>query len=756
MTIPESLRTIFLAIFSNSVLQQSAPLLVLILIPLFVLFIRGHLYSLVTAAAAMFTSLSSALPWNWGDSHFASTDKHRKKKHVRTRAQQIAVNGDAKYGHEKKSDENQDGTYKYYPGLVNISGTYCFMNSTMQALASLSYLQPNIDAIHDKAEALDVPTPVVDAFQDLLHSLNTPASYPSSIRPIRMIDALSNFEPGKKSPLFSSRQHQDAQELFQLVSECIKKEAQVVDKEGQRDRGLGGLSELSPITNREVSKGVFDGLTANRRSCVECGYTEAVMHFAFDSWQLNVPRMAASCSIDDCLADYTRLELLTDCICRKCSMLATLHRTEQEAERLTEMANANEHPSSSKKKRAREARKFEAKVKLALEEGRIEEDIKGVKMEKVFSKASTKQAMIARPPPVLALHLNRSMHHGTYATKNSCRIVFPEILDLTPYTTSGKLSTSPSVPISSPPPPVNRSTTPTPSTVSTPRVLYRLSALVCHYGQHSFGHYVCYRRKPRPAFAGSQCFTPPKMPHFLECDCETCQYYGPVRDGDERTLIHPQPGRGWLRISDDSVQECGIESVLQEGSGAFMLYYERIVQPRPNIYPLGSPKGSEETVKPRANGSSTLGLTMVSQNTSIVGEEIKMPKPERAFGARVIRSVETGRSRSAFSSAKSVSSSHEASESVDGDLTQETSQPADALAESLPPMSVIEIVPSRSSSLLETSTRPASSCPSPSRDQSHALSPSRYAGTPQHHLQPPQSIDTSSQISPVLTVGLRA
>jgi ubiquitin carboxyl-terminal hydrolase 1 len=36
-------------------------------------------------------------------------------------------------------------------------------------------------------------------------------------------------------------------------------------------------------------------------------------------------------------------------------------------------------------------------------------------------------------------------------------------------------------------------------------------------------------------------------------------------------------GKGWLRISDDSVGECGIENVLAEGSAAFMLYYERAV-----------------------------------------------------------------------------------------------------------------------------------------------------------------------------------
>jgi hypothetical protein len=82
-----------------------------------------------------------------------------------------------------------------------------------------------------------------------------------------------------------------------------------------------------------------------------------------------------------------------------------------------------------------------------------------------------------------------------------------------------------------------------------PRVLYCLAAVVCHYGQHSFGHYVCYRRKPR----GSGRVGPPRLNGF-----------------------HATPGRGWLRASDDAVREVGIETVLQEGSGAFMLYYERV------------------------------------------------------------------------------------------------------------------------------------------------------------------------------------
>lgn len=183
------------------------------------------------------------------------------------------------------------------------------MDSTLQAMASLTYLQPYIEEIHSRAEALDVPTPVVDALRDILNSacffitnfcnpeantgfltaLNNPVTSPRSIRPIEMIDALARHSKGKHNPLFSSREHQDAQELFQLVSECIKTEAAAVDKEGHRDRGLGGLSQDTPQGARELAKSVFDGLTANRRSCRQCGYTEAVMHFGFDNWQLSVP-----------------------------------------------------------------------------------------------------------------------------------------------------------------------------------------------------------------------------------------------------------------------------------------------------------------------------------------------------------------------------------------------------------------------------------------------------------------------------------
>jgi ubiquitin carboxyl-terminal hydrolase 1 len=75
-------------------------------------------------------------------------------------------------------------------------------------------------------------------------------------------------------------------------------------------------------------------------------------------------------------------------------MLATHKRLVAEAEKLADAIKPEASPS--KKKRAREAKRMVALVKMAIDEGRIEDDLKGIKMEKVQSKASTKQAMVAR------------------------------------------------------------------------------------------------------------------------------------------------------------------------------------------------------------------------------------------------------------------------------------------------------------------------------------------------------------------------
>ncbi|KAF8345622.1 hypothetical protein F5887DRAFT_1282546 [Amanita rubescens] len=749
----------FIDLLESPFFQQLAPILVLLVVPACTLLFASRSDDFMG-----FDNFSLFAPWHWltgtNTAKGSASGRHRhhhrhlSKKHARVPHE--AANGSAK----PDPDEN-DG---YYPGLVNISGTYCFMNSTLQALASLYYLQPHVDTIHTNAEALDVPTPIIDTLQHLFQKLNTPRSSYHSIRPVDIIDALTNVE-GRTNALFYSREHQDAQELFQLLSECLKNEITAVDKEAKRDRGLGGLSR-NPETIKEIGKSVFDGLTANRRSCVTCEYTEAVMHFSLDNMQLSLPRFAAMCRLEDCLQEYTRLEILRDCVCRKCSLVATYRHLQHDVLMLEEATKPEMNPSNSKKKRLKEYRRMEARVQSALEQGRIEEDLKDVRMERVVSPA-TKQAMIARPPPVLALHINRSIY-GHYATKNTIRLIFPEVLDITPYMTSGNLSVKPTTSISTPPPKsttthseLRRSTTPTQSSSHHhhrnnhdhnhhSRTLYRLSAVVCHYGQHSFGHYICYRRKPRsPGLPKEKRWAPPTLvdPLLLreleidgvgdeECvkkDVNNKQYdlnldlgvdldgtsttastksnsdsgreESPstrprfVWDGEDFSEYGPGTGRGWLRISDDSVRECGIESVLAEGTAAFMLYYERVVVDIPGVYPSRKMSGesacdgrevrggveigigvrnadgmdgmnvdkagrdSEETLRPRTktivmNGSvntlvSEVGVGVMTKQerpaipVSMESSSIFSGKPSSlGLEPRIVRSVEAGRKRS--------------------------------------------------------------------------------------------------------------
>ena len=77
-------------------------------------------------------------------------------------------------------------------------------------------------------------------------------------------------------------------------------------------------------------------------------------------------------------------------------------------------------------------------------------------------------------------------------------------------------------------------------------------------------------------------------------------------------------GKGWLRISDDDVQECGIETVLADGSGVFMLYYEKVVHPRASVY--------LQTQMARPGRGAENGHSLEQSNGSMVGEMNIVPE----------------------------------------------------------------------------------------------------------------------------------
>ncbi|KAF9578005.1 hypothetical protein BGW38_006447, partial [Lunasporangiospora selenospora] len=254
----------------------------------------------------------------------------------------------------------------------------------------------------------------------------------------------------------------------------------------------------------------------------------------------------------------------------------------------------------------------------------IQYDVQGqipeLTLTKVFSRHSTKQVMIAKPPTVLCLHFIRSQYsmYGT-VSKNECRVAFPEILDLAEFCTNGVLSTIPNRPMSiwgeepvrvekketfvdSRPSPVQLSKRqqkaqqrrlqqqPSPIQQSQPkeeegqeagtrprpqRVLYRLQSIVVHHGSHSSGHFVAYRRKPKELVSKIQ----------IGGGLGGLVYGGDRWTEQEAGFLLSDP-TGWYRVSDETVDPSTIDHVLR--SNPYMCVYERIEIPTESNPPLPS------------------------------------------------------------------------------------------------------------------------------------------------------------------------
>lgn len=125
-----------------------------------------------------------------------------------------------------------------------------------------------------------------------------------------------------------------------------------------------------------------------------------------------------------------------------------------------------------------------------------------------------------QPPDALTFHVSRSSYYarGTFI-KNNCRIIFPEILILDRFTTTSELCGRAEAPISR-----------LGSGRRDPQDVYRLVSLVVHFGTHTSGHYITFRRIP---------------------------------------------GLGqWIKVSDEDVMACSVAEVL--AANPTMLMYERL------------------------------------------------------------------------------------------------------------------------------------------------------------------------------------
>ncbi|KAK4052024.1 ubiquitin-specific protease ubp1 [Microbotryomycetes sp. JL201] len=538
-----------------------------------------------------------------------------------------------------------------YPGLLNAAGNLCFLNATLQSLASLP---PLVDYLAQIPHSI-TPTPVADTLLMTLDALNFGSTRPSPLRPVQLATALANSSKQRRR-LLSSSEQQDAHELCTMIREAVDEEvarveharakvsndglAQIVHLLG--DKCLPETPEIDSIDSSratdkdceatvsaigsEYSEHTFKResihfktarvrnpwrlLTSQRIKCMTCGYTRDVRHIEDEQVPLQVPPVA-HCSLYDLLQEHTKIDLLSDYVCRKCSITATLDKLAAQRDRLaltvppTEArstvppasaqvkdssakpqamngfsileadASTSSGPSttptttlktmtSSRKDRKRKVQKVLDKLQAVTAASDFERELsgEGIKVEKVSGPAG-KQTKFARTPDILTIHLSRSVHYGRAgAFKNTCSVSFPEYLDLTPfcdYSSSSSASSSPSVSTRSSPgvdhrnPGVSDSTAvesarATSSVSTSTRDMFRLSSLVVHYGSHQFGHYVAFRRAP----------------HSKLFDEST------TLETTTTTINQPE----WYRISDEVVEPSSVQEVLR--ANPVLMFYERV------------------------------------------------------------------------------------------------------------------------------------------------------------------------------------
>ncbi|KAK9365548.1 hypothetical protein V1509DRAFT_632967 [Lipomyces kononenkoae] len=376
-------------------------------------------------------------------------------------------------------------------GLVN-TGNTCFLNSVLQAMASSQHL------INFLNSAMSVSLPLANELRTLILRLNSclPSQHThSTVQLLRLL---------KSKRWIDDPEQQDAHEFFLSLLDALRVECANTD------------NAILP----------FDGLLSSRVVCLQCGEEQTVKQIPFSSLELSLPSSSSpsssssssspslfndqSVAVETMLTNAVAPEKL-DVYCQRCSLVAAeahLQRLIARASPPCSRSSSPERETASKSKpdigpilRARRSM-----INAALEKPTIlDADFEKLKPPRLVSSTKVKQVTIFRPPRTLVLHINRSEYdaHLGIAHKNSTKVEFPERIQFSKYVTDR-------------------------SEMADGEAWYRLSSTVVHFGSHSFGHYVAYRRVDKDS---------------------------------------------WVRVSDGAVQPVGIDEVLSNGN-VVLLFYE--------------------------------------------------------------------------------------------------------------------------------------------------------------------------------------
>ncbi|GAB1731740.1 hypothetical protein NU195Hw_g934t1 [Hortaea werneckii] len=438
------------------------------------------------------------------------------------------------------SDDTQEPTTDAPAGLGNWDNS-CYQNSVLQGLSSLDSMKQYLVWLGSKTGSQN----------------STNASLKETIE---KLSAASNngkqlWTPAKLKNM-SSWQQQDAQEYFSKIMDELDKEAAKAVADVKDQVGLEVIARNGDSTEKEARVGdavnslprnPMEGLLAQRVACTKCGFSEGLSMIPFNC--LTVPLGSrAEYDIGECLDEYTTLEEISEVDCAKCTLLRSEEQIQKMLPEKDEPAHENGCDSTvmdqSKKSiglppelRVLAARRLEA-IQQAISNDDFSDktlnDSCQIPKKAHVCSTKTRQAVLGRAPQSLVVHVNRSVFDEvTFGQrKNYASVRFPLLLDLARWMLGEDGEKKPTESILR-------------ASESGAESLYRLKAVVTHYGRHENGHYICYRRHS---------MRPSKAEGYASSEDDL--------------------GERWWRLSDEDVSPVDEETVLKQG-GVFMLFYER-------------------------------------------------------------------------------------------------------------------------------------------------------------------------------------
>ncbi|CAI6341070.1 unnamed protein product [Periconia digitata] len=439
------------------------------------------------------------------------------------------------------------------PGLGNWDNS-CFQNSVIQGLSALPSLREYLSKTTSENRSFNIDT-TNGALFDIISKLGDP-NHPGGCFWIRgKLKSMSTF------------QQQDAQEYYSKIMDALDKEVKAAS--GDKKKSSASLLEATKSLGTPLKAGMdvnmdpdskqegeeenqsseqpavlpnpLDGLLAQRVGCIKCGYSEGLQLIPFNCLTVSLGN-GSMYDIRDCLTSYTELEHIEGVECAKCTLL-------KNRDALSKVAATNE----AFKKRL-------AQVEEALEDDDFNDKtlVKKFNIPKKNWATTTKsrQAVIARAPKALVMHVNRSIFNEWTGQlqKNDAAVLYPHILDLGNWClgTNPSETNAPDDAVEEWPrdPVKSMLGDPNAEPITDSPFQYRLRAAVTHFGTHGSGHYVCFRPHPK-----------------RRDDAEDQSGKADEANVEEQ----------WWRFSDESVYAVAEEQAHQ--GNVFMLFYERIAEP---------------------------------------------------------------------------------------------------------------------------------------------------------------------------------